>query len=119
MLSVIQKRVIITLDQKDVNTIFLLKTGTGIKLGDFWANPDYLLGVAVDEDIEFVSVMYENDIQTWIESEKRDDLQTFSFFIVIGAVFFDLISDIPLDDLLGVKIKIINKIESTFRHFRK
>ena len=83
MLDVIQKRRVIQSKESDITFIFILETGTGIQLGGLWANPSLVLGLLENKKPEFVSVLYENDLQAWIEDEKRGDLQTFSFFILV------------------------------------
>lgn len=92
-LSVMYNNIAISYDKKEVTGILMIKTGTYIGIGEFEATPQYLLGFWISDTFKDMTVMYQNDTQTWIQHEKQKDLQFYAFIVLLIAVTSNLVSD--------------------------
>jgi hypothetical protein len=68
--------------------------------------PRYTLCTIVNNTVNGVDTLFKDDLRSWIETEKTNQLQLYSFWVLLSAVGADLISDIDI-----TKEKVLNSIK--------
>jgi hypothetical protein len=95
MLSLINNKIPL-ININAISGIIIVKPDTYIAIGPIEATPRLSLCVVINNTINGISVMFKNDLKSWVESEKQSDLQRLSFWVLLGAVGIDLVADFDI-----------------------
>lgn len=97
MLSLIKQKRPVPYADLFIKQIVVIRIGAQIQYGRFDLTPQYILGVGINDytsnspKIESITLLYEGELESWIDDEEQRALNNISLIGGLGAVLIKLL----------------------------